>query len=268
MANNLQSIQFSNFDAGISKQDYQSFEYSDNWSFSFTKTVIYDDSTYSDTYITSGYKIKNGLSNCVHSDYYNQWKNSAIEYTKTLKNTNDDYVDEVDPENNMPADRTNQTIQYNNDWRKNPDRESKENELTKRLNNMSDKEKQMIIKFLQLDILLEMMDVLKNLKDTTEKTWKDIINKCKQIVNIKIKDIMDFDFDDFIKILLPLLAALAAIMIGLKQSKSSEIESSDTLDEELNSMREKIQTTPNNNIKSKSVVLSMCEKEINGFSLK
>lgn len=272
-----QILYFTEFDAGISQQQVIDFEYSDQHQFTFRKTWTYKGNIDSGIFVAKGENILNGTSSCVPSSYYNEWKKSAIEYINDLKrsvNAYSDEVDEVDPENSQPADREmyNEPPINSYDWRKNPTEEARQLELTKRLNNMSDEDKSMLMKIIHFDFIMEIMDAMKNLKDTSEEVWKNIISKGQRLLNINIKDENGINFNDFLGKLLPILAGLAALMIGLQQAKKAEIEASDVPNEDyendpLTSSQNSTDIDPITN-EMGSIIMSMCSQQLNGFSLK
>lgn len=274
---------FTEFDAFVPEQQIATFEYSDMWQFSFLVTKTYKGEETQTRYYTSGYKIQSGTVPTISARYYPQWKEKAIEYVNKLKQISPPDPDIEYMESEPSTEMTTTEIKTETDWRKNPDKESKKKELENRLNNMSDEDKSMFMKILQFDFLLEVFEAIKNLKKTGESTWKSIINKGQNLQNINIKDVFTkFDFNAFLKILLPLLAALAALLIGLRQSDGAEIESADVPNEDyendpLTVAIKKKETGELPDVfedgidpltgKLKSVVMTLCEKELKGFSL-
>lgn len=282
--NIIKITSFTDFDAGISPQQMLDFEYSDDHSFTFKRIWEHENQTYSDTYKTNGNAIKNGSSPSVPSNYYNEWKNEAKKYIKSEKQTlyNQEEFNDQDPDNNLPVSsmefETNNL--YNYDWRKNPNKEECGMELTKRLNNMSDEDRSMFMKLIHFDFITDVMSALKNMKDTPEIIWKNIISKGQKLMNIKITNDNGFDFTEFLKVLLPALAGLAALMIGLKQAKKAEIESSDVPNEihDNDPLTKNITKKENGEFdnnseidpltgKVRSIILTMCDQQLNGYSL-
>ena len=157
--------------------------------------------------------------------------------------------------------------------------EEKEALLLQRMSEMSEDEYNMLLKVVRHDDVNELMDAVKNLKSTSEQTWKNIISKLQFLLNFNDTEISKFDFNKALKILLPLLAALAALLIGLRQSEKAEAEAADVpIDPSENPILaymmkpdEEKEGDDDSEIdiitgKMKSVVLSQCNKMINGFS--
>lgn len=164
-------------------------------------------------------------------------------------------------------------------WRENATPEERQEILFTRLANMEEDERTMFLKIVRHDTINELMDAISNLKSTSEETWKNVINKLQFLLNFNDNDTSKFDFNKMLKILLPLVAALAALLIGLRQSEKAEAEAADVpIDPSENPILaymmkpdEEKEGDDESEIdiitgKLKSVVLSQCNKTINGFS--
>ena len=156
--------------------------------------------------------------------------------------------------------------------------EEKEALLLQRMSEMSEDEYNMLLKVVRHDDVNELMDAVKNLKSTSEQTWKNIISKLQFLLNFNDTETSKFNFNKALKILLPLLAALAGLLIGLRQSEKAESDAADVPidpnenpvlaymmkpDEEKEDDDSDIDPITG---KIKSVVLAQCNKTINGFS--
>lgn len=132
--------------------------------------------------------------------------------------------------------------------------------LQQKLESMTEDERILLMKVVQFDLIEEMLSAISNLKKTGAETWKSIISKLNTIKDIGVSDESGFDFKEFLKILLPLLGALAGTLLALRSADKKESEAAD-VDYDTDEIKAIL-----NEDAPKSIVLSMCEKEINGFS--
>ena len=145
--------------------------------------------------------------------------------------------------------------------------------------NMSEEDRTMFLKIVRHDNITELMDAISNLKTTSEETWKNVINKLQFLLNFNDADTSKFDFNKLLKALIPLVAALAGLLIGLRQAEKAEAEAADVpVDPDENPIlaymmkpdeeKEKDNDSEIDIITGqlKSVVLDQCNKMINGFS--
>ena len=156
----------------------------------------------------------------------------------------------------------NDESNFAEDTEENPSEEFENRiKLQQKLESMTQDERDLLMKIVQFDLLEEMMSAMKNLKKTGADTWKNIIGKLNSIKDISVSDESGFDFKEFLKIILPLLGALAATLLALRESDKKESESADVDydTEEIKKIKESVPSP-------KSIVISMCENETNEFS--
>lgn len=165
-------------------------------------------------------------------------------------------------------------------WRLHATPEERKNILLSRMSNMSDDDLTMFLKIIRHNTICELLDALENLKSTSEETWKTIIAKMQNLLNFNDPDTSKFDFNKMLRTLLPLVAALAGLLIGLRKAEIADSQSSDLSDDTLNDpifklmMEEDTQQSENDSDsdidpltgKIKSIVLTNCKKMIDGFS--
>lgn len=157
--------------------------------------------------------------------------------------------------------------------------EERQELLFQRISQMDEYEYNMLLKTVRCDNINELMDAMSNLKSTSESTWKNIISKLQFLLKFNDTETSKFDFNKLLKILIPLIAALAGLLIALRKSEKAEAEAADVpIDTTENPIlaymmkpdeeKEKDEDDELDPItgKLKSVVLSQCNKMINGFS--
>ena len=148
--------------------------------------------------------------------------------------------------------------------------------LSERLDSMDPDDKRILVKMIQYDIIKEVLDSIKNLKNTTADTWKNVIGKLNAIVGIDIgEDKSGFDFNAMAKNLIPLVGALAGTLMAFRASQKAESEAAEPQDDP-NDTTGEIMTTAvaekelkkmYDDFINKSIVMKMCEEKTNGFSL-
>lgn len=159
-------------------------------------------------------------------------------------------------------------------WNSSTPLEEKETILLNRMSNMPESDKTMFLKVVRYNVIAELIDAIQNLKGTSEETWKNIISKLQNLLNFNDSDTSKFDFNKLLTTLLPLVALLAGLLIGLKKSEIEDSKSSEGSDEIKNDPVYK--ALQNKNIdddseidivtgKLKSVVLTKCNKMVEGF---
>lgn len=195
---------------------------------------------------------------------------------------NEIYMDpgEGDVPENEPYDGLYDSM-YNtpSNWRADATPEEKQEILFTRIANMSEEDRTMFLKIVRHDNITELMDAISNLKTTSEETWKNVINKLQFLLNFNDADTSKFDFNKLLKALIPLVAALAGLLIGLRQAEKAETEAADVpVDPDENPIlaymmkpdeeKEKDNDSEIDIITGqlRSVVLDQCNKMINGFS--
>lgn len=161
--------------------------------------------------------------------------------------------------------------------------EEKEALLYQRMSRMNEDDYNMFLKVLRYDTLDELMDAMTNLKNTSEQTWKNIISKLQFLLKFDDTETSKFDFNKLLRILLPLIAMLAGLLIGMRKAELADSQSSDLSDETLNDPIFKkmidaetdtpysVSNSEDTDIdqltgKLKSVVLDKCKKLVGGFS--
>lgn len=157
--------------------------------------------------------------------------------------------------------------------------------LLNRMSDMDEYDRSMLLKIVRNDNINDILDALSNLKSTSETTWKNIINDIRFLLKFEDKDTSKFDYNKMLLTLLPLIAALAGLLIGLRKAEIADSQSSGLSDETTNDPvykkmieEESKQNSPNNENndedsdidqltgKLKSVVLNKCKKLTDGFS--
>jgi hypothetical protein len=163
-------------------------------------------------------------------------------------------------------------------WRVDTTPNQRKEILLNRMANMPEEDLTMFLKVVRHDAINDTLDAIKNLKSTTEDTWKKVIGKLQLLLNFNDPDTSKFDFNKLLRILLPLLAGLAGLLIGLRKSEIEDAKSSDLPEELTNDPVFKKMTTltkddddDDSDIdpitgKLKSVVLNKCKNKLNGFS--
>ena len=186
----------------------------------------------------------------------------------------------------VPYEGSYDTILYKNsktlDWRTSMSQDERKNALLTRMANMPEDDYNMMLKVVRADAINEMLDAISNLKGTTEDSWKKIINKLQFLTNFNDTETSKFDFNKALRTLLPLLAALAGLLIALRKSEAAESEASCLPDEIQNDPvfkaikenRNKVKDINDDDLqideitgKIKSVVLQNCQYSKKGFSL-
>jgi hypothetical protein len=127
-----------------------------------------------------------------------------------------------------------------------------------------------VIKIMQYKILNETMDSLVNLKSTPEKTWKSVIRKMNAISGINIgQDKSGFDYNKFLKKLIPMVATIAGLLLALREAEREESEASEqNEDSEITYNTAVIENTAKAEaMKAKSLIMKYCNENLNGFSL-
>jgi len=101
------------------------------------------------------------------------------------------------------------------------------NKLYTQLMSMSQEERDLFFKSLQLDATTDMLEAIKNLKKTPGEMWQHVIEKLKNVADLPVSDEekKKFDFGKFVKTLLPLLGALAGTLLAIRQAEKEEIKS-------------------------------------------
>ena len=168
------------------------------------------------------------------------------------------------------------------DWRTTMTQEERKTALLTRMANMSEDDYNMLLKVVRADAINETLDAISNLKGTSEEVWKKIISKLQFLSNFNDTETSKFDFNKLLKMLLPLLAGLAGLLIALKKSESAESDASglpeeitnDPIFKEMKKAQEKKGNDDDDDSdidpttgKIKSVVIRHCKKSTKGFSL-
>ena len=143
--------------------------------------------------------------------------------------------------------------------------------LSEKLDSLSPDNRRCVIKVMQINILNETLEAIKNLKSTPESVWRRCINKMQAIHGINIgKDKSGFNFNKFLDIFMPMVAFLAGILLALREAEKTESETSEpeegTSETTPESARIKNELDFQAN-KAKSIILQYCAENINGFSL-
>lgn len=146
-------------------------------------------------------------------------------------------------------------------------------ELAQKLDEMPKHTRRGVIKVMQYKILDEVLNALANLKKTSEREWRSVINKMQAISGINIGDDKSkFDFNGLLKKLIPMVALIAGMLLALRESEREESEVSKPEDNKDSSTLNAEKAAVENEIKfelekAKSVILQYCSENKNGYSL-
>lgn len=146
-------------------------------------------------------------------------------------------------------------------------------ELAQKLDEMPKHTRRGVIKVMQYKILDEVLNALANLKKTSEREWRSVINKMQAISGINIGDDKSkFDFNGLLKKLIPMVALIAGMLLALRESEREESEASKPEDDKDSSTLNAEKAAVENEIKfelekAKSVILQYCSENKNGYSL-
>lgn len=152
------------------------------------------------------------------------------------------------------------------------DRVDNKVKLYQKMDKLDPTSRRMLLKIIQYNLLMEALSAVENLKNTTEKTWKNIIGKLNAIKDVNVgKDPSGFDFKKLLTTLIPLLGLLAGILLALRQAEAAEIEAAEPNqdDPEDPAVKEKKaleKAAAAQAAKIHSIVLEFCGDKSNGFS--
>ena len=146
-------------------------------------------------------------------------------------------------------------------------------ELAQKLDEMPKHTRRCVIKVMQYKILDEVLNALANLKKTSEREWRSVINKMQAISGINIgEDKSKFDFNKLLNKLIPMVALIAGMLLALREAEKEESEVSKPDDDPespvLNAEKAAVENQVKFEIeKAKSIILQYCSENKNGFSL-
>jgi len=146
-------------------------------------------------------------------------------------------------------------------------------ELAQKLDEMPKHTRRGVIKVMQYKILDEVLNALGNLKKTSEREWRSVINKMQAISGINIgEDKSKFDFNKLLKKLIPLVALIAGMLLALREAEREEAEISKPEDGADSPVLNADKAAVENNVKfeiekAKSIILQYCYENKNGYSL-
>ena len=138
--------------------------------------------------------------------------------------------------------------------------------LYQMLDRMSRNEKEMFVKIIQQDALMDVLNSMKNLKKTSSENWKKSIGKLISIKDIKLKTKDKFNFNKMLDILIPSLAFLAGTLLAMRESERKDIEAAAPPDEK-NPLFDPVYERDAKKSIEKSIILQYCHNKENGFSL-
>jgi len=204
-------------------------------------------------------------------DYSGDFSVYEDEIQDSVPTDNEENIDEA-------TDNVGETVNPLSEEEK--EKERKKLRLYKWLEEQSTEYRDMFFKMIQLDAIMEMFEALKNMKKTPGDVWKNVIAKLKNAATLPVSsgEKKKFDFKKFVEILLPILGALAATLMAIKDAEGEEIEAAKKLNEDKpdDEMTPEEKTEAKNKaiVKEeqaealkKSIVLSLAEAKRNGFSL-
>ena len=143
--------------------------------------------------------------------------------------------------------------------------------LADKLDSLSPDNRRCVIKVMQMNILIETMEAIKNMKSTPESVWRKCLNKMQAIQGINIGDDKSrFDFNKFLNKFIPMVALLAGLLLALRESDKEESETSEPEEGTAETTPESAKIENEINFqanKAKSIILQYCSENINGFSL-
>jgi len=140
--------------------------------------------------------------------------------------------------------------------------------LQKRLSQMSQSERDTLVKLVRYDTIMELLDAIKNLKKTSKETWENILKKLKAVADIDTKD--GGDIKNILLAMIPLVGALAGTLLALRENERLEIESAEPSDDNNPakdpSFTAELQTLTDTTSSTESLVLKLCAENSLGFS--
>ena len=139
--------------------------------------------------------------------------------------------------------------------------------LYQMIDRMSRDEKEMFVKIIQQDAMLDSLHAMKNMKKTTGDEWKRVIGKLISIKDIKFKTKGNFDFSSLLGVLIPALAFLAGMLLAMREAEKKDIEAAAPPDENNPLLNNPEFEKDAEEQLMKSIVLQDCNNKQNGFSL-
>ena len=147
------------------------------------------------------------------------------------------------------------------------DEETAENirKLRKTMLSLSNDDKAMLVMNARYNVMNDLASAMENMETTTYERWNNIIGRMNAINGLVTKDDKDFDFNALFNKLIPKVTSIATSMLTMKELNKMVSELSE---EEFNKIKKENENIEQDLIKekSKSVVLSMCDENENGFS--
>ena len=139
--------------------------------------------------------------------------------------------------------------------------------LYRMLERMSAWEKEMFVKIIQQDAMMDVLNAVKNLKKTSEEEWKRTIGKLISIKGMKTSGNGNFDFNGMLDKMIPALAFLAGMLLAMRESERKDSESA-----EPNDADNPLVSDPNiesgiEGLSEGSIIMRYCKNMENGFSL-
>ncbi len=146
-------------------------------------------------------------------------------------------------------------------------------ELAQKLDEMPKHKRRGVIKVMQYKVLDEVLSALSNLKKTSEREWRSVINKMQAISGINIgEDKSKFDFNKLLNKLIPMVALIGGMLLALREAEKEESEVSKPEDDAKSPVLNAEKAAAENKVKfeiekAKSIILQYCSENKNGFSL-
>lgn len=131
---------------------------------------------------------------------------------------------------------------------------------------MTEGEKSTFIKILQYRAIMSLLEAMKDLKNTPKEVWDNVIMRLKAISGINAPN-SKFDFSAMLKTLIPLVGALAGTLLALKEGDKALVEAAEPETTVLTDEALQEEMAKKDEALSGSVVLDLCNKKENKFSL-
>lgn len=143
-----------------------------------------------------------------------------------------------------------------------PDYPEEKVKLYKKIKDMTARERELFIKIIQYDAIVQTLEAIKNLKKTTAEEWKRIISKLNSLKDIKISP----ELNKIIKTITPLVAALAGMLLAMREAEKKESLAAEPENNPLDDPLFEKEAKSLFDSSFGSVILKMCSQKINGFS--
>lgn len=138
--------------------------------------------------------------------------------------------------------------------------------LQQLISKMSDGEKTTFIKILQFKAIMELLEAMKDMKNTTADTWKHVIMRLRALMGINAPG-SKFDFAAFLKTLIPMVGAIAGTCLACRAADEALIDAAEPEETILDDKKLEEAMEQDSKGSVESVVLNLCKENGNNFSL-